>query len=714
MQKKIYSCEWAGKTLSAEFTDLADQTNGSVMIRYGATVVLGTVVMSKHDKEGLEYFPLTVDYDEKFYASGQILGSQYVRREGRPTEEAILRGRIVDRTIRPLFPSHIRRDVHVVITTLAIDQDDPDVLAVLAASLSLAISDIPWNGPVGAVRISRKSGSTDFEINPTFSNRPDDEMDIEMICCGKEGNINMIEVGAKEISEADIAKAFDLAATHLKVIEDFQHKIIAELGKTKQEFVKEVLGKEEIAYFNEIITPKIDAAVFSGPGGKEINALKDEWLTLFAEKFPEGKRVLAEEHYEEIINEVIHKEAILNQRRADGRGLDEVRPLFAQAGGISEALHGTGIFYRGGTHIFSALTLGGPEDAMTLDTLIGVEKKRHFMLHYNFPPFSSGETGRIEGTNRRMIGHGALAEKALRAVVPERDVFPYTIRIVSESMASNGSTSMGSVCAGTLALMDGGVPITAPVAGIASGLMMETPEHYALLTDIQGPEDHHGDMDFKVAGTTKGVTAIQMDVKVGGIPIPILVLALEKARLARLHILKTMLEALPEARKDISPRAPKIVVLKINKEQIGLVIGSGGKTINEIREKTGTEITIEDDGVVYITGKNGGAEKAKAIIEAMTHEYRAGEKVMGTITKIVDFGAFVKFGFNNEGLVHISEIAPFRIEVMGNHLKEGMEVPLVIKGTDERGKIALSIKQADATFAEKVGFAPKAAPEQKN
>jgi polyribonucleotide nucleotidyltransferase len=684
------------------------------MIRYGNSVVLGTVVMSHHDKEGLEYFPLTVDYDEKFYASGQILGSQYVRREGRPTEEAILRGRIVDRTIRPLFPSHIRRDVHVVITTLAIDEDDPDILAVLAASLSLAVSDIPWNGPVGAVRISRKRGESGFEINPTFANRPEEGMDFEMICCGKEGNINMIEVGARQISEADIAKAFELASLHIKVVEDFQQKIVAELGKAKQEFVKEVLGEDEIAYFTETITPAIDAAIFSGAGGKEINALKSTWLTSYAEKFPEGKRVLADEYYEEVINNIIHKEAIDTGRRPDGRTLDEVRPLFAEAGGISPALHGTGIFYRGGTHIFSALTLGGPEDAMTIDTLIGIEKKRHFMLHYNFPPFSSGETGRMGGTNRRMIGHGALAEKALRAVIPERSIFPYTIRIVSESMASNGSTSMGSVCAGTLALMDGGVPITAPVAGIASGLMMSEnyteDKKYALLTDIQGPEDHHGDMDFKVAGTAKGVTAIQMDVKVGGIPIPILIEALEKARLARLHILKTLTAAIEAPRADISPRAPKIVVVKINKEQIGLVIGSGGKTINEIREKTQTEIDIEEDGTVFITGKGGGAEKARDIILAMTHEYKAGERVTGVVVKVVEFGAFVRYGFNNEGLVHISEIAPFRIEFMGSHLKEGMEVPLVIKGTDERGKTALSIKAADPDFAQKIGFTPKTPP----
>ncbi|MDO8590656.1 MAG: polyribonucleotide nucleotidyltransferase, partial [bacterium] len=407
----------------------------------------------------------------------------------------------------------------------------------------------------------------------------------------------------------------------------------------------------------------------------------------------------ADWYFEEKINEIIHTEAIENNRRPDNRKMDELRPLFAQAGGISPILHGSGIFYRGGTHILSALTLGGPGDSQVIDGM-ELQTKKRFMHHYNFPPFSSGETGRIGSTNRRMIGHGALAEKALLPVLPPKEIFPYTIRIVSEAFASNGSTSMGSVCGGTLALMDGGVPISAPVAGIASGLMMESPKKYKVLTDIQGPEDHHGDMDFKVAGTKKGVTAVQMDVKVSGIPILILEEAFEKAKQARLKILEVMNKALSEPRKDISPNAPKILTLKINPSQIGLVIGTGGKTINEIRDKTGVDgIDIEDDGTVFITGKNGTAETAKKIIEEMTHEYKPGERFIGTVVKIAEFGAFVSLNANTDGLVHVSEIAPFRIDRVESYLKVGDKVPVIVKEIDaERGRIKLSIKDADPNF----------------
>jgi len=392
--------------------------------------------------------------------------------------------------------------------------------------------------------------------------------------------------------------------------------------------------------------------------------------------------------------------------------MDEIRPLFAKAGGVSSILHGSGIFYRGGTHVFSALTLGSPGDAQVIEGMI-IEEKKRFMHHYNFPPFSTGETGRMGGTNRRMIGHGALAEKALTPIIPDKDKFPYTIRLVSEALASNGSTSMGSVCASTLALMDGGVPITAPVAGIASGLMMRGDAakgkiEYKVLTDIQGPEDHHGDMDFKVAGTRKGITAVQMDVKVGGIPLKILGEAFVKAQAARFRILDLIEKEIAAPRKAISPNAPEIISMKVKPEQIGLIIGTGGKTINEIRDVTHVEdITIEDDGSVFITGKGGTAEKAREIIFNMTREYMPGEKFDGEVVRLMDFGAFVKIGPNAEGLVHVSEIAPFRVERVETYIKEGDKVPVVIKEIDEKQRINLSIKAANPTFFTKKDEVPK-------
>jgi polyribonucleotide nucleotidyltransferase len=426
-----------------------------------------------------------------------------------------------------------------------------------------------------------------------------------------------------------------------------------------------------------------------------------EWINIFSTTYPEGNVSLAEAYFEEMVNNLIHDEAIDNNQRADGRGMDEIRPLFVQAGGVSPILHGSGIFYRGGTHVMSTLTLGSPQDALVIDGVVAQEDKR-FMHHYNFPPFSTGETRKISGTNRRMIGHGALAEKALSAVIPEKEVFPYTVRLVSEAFASNGSTSMGSVCASTLALMDGGVPIVAPVAGIASGLMMREKNgkiEYKVLTDIQGPEDHHGDMDFKVAGTRNGITAVQMDVKVSGIPLNILAEALEKAKTARYKILDLIEKEIPKSREKISANAPEIIVMKIKPDQIGLVIGTGGKTINEIRDKTLVEdISIEDDGTVFITGKNESASKAKEIIYGMTREYLPGEKFEGEVVKLMEFGAFVRIGPNAEGLVHVSEFAPFRVESPANYVKEGDKVPVTLKEIDDKGRMNLSIKVSDPNF----------------
>lgn len=706
MQKKTFVTEVGGKKLSAEFTDLADQAHGSVILRYGNTVILATAVMSGRERTDIDYFPLTVEYEEKFYAAGQILGSRFQRREGRPSDEAILSGRIVDRTIRPLFDHRMRNEVQVIITVLSIDEDDPDVLGVLGASLAIATSNIPWNGPVSAIRIGKtKTGAR--ILNPTYKDREEAELSYDLLACGRDNTINMIEVAAKEVSEAELGDAFEEAVIELAKLQTFQEAIVAEIGKEKRTIAVPELPEAAVTLFNEQFAARLPNIVISGnPGKAEIYAAKKEFVDAVKVVLPDAG-ALADKFFEEKVDQQIHAEAINNNRRPDGRAFDEVRPLYAEAGGISPMAHGTGIFYRGGTHVFTALTLGGPGDSQIIDSIeSGPEEKKRFMHHYNFPPFAPGETGRVGGINRRAVGHGALAEKALEAVLPSKEVFPYTIRLVSECMASNGSTSMGSVCAGTLALMDGGVPILRPVAGIAMGLMMDGMK-YKVLTDIQGPEDSHGDMDFKIAGTTEGITGIQMDIKLDGIPVAILREALEGAKHARLHILKTILAAIPAPRADISPRAPKILTLVVKKDQIGLVIGPGGKTINGIRESTGVEdITIEEDGTIFITGKDGSAELAKKALEELTHEYKAGESFEGEVTRIMDFGAFVRIGKNTEGMVHVSEIAPFRINKVTDALKEGERVSVIIKEIDDKQRINLSIKAIDPTFAERKGIAP--------
>ncbi len=715
MNKKEYLLEVGGKPLIAEFNDLTDQTNGAVMLRYGNTVVLATAVMGKEAREG-DFFPLTVDYEERFYATGKILGSRFMRREGRPSTEAILSGRIVDRTIRPLFNQKMRHEVQVVLTTISIGDEDPDSISVIAASLALGTSDIPWNGPASAIRIGKKGSSlsgdgtstkSEFVVNPLTKDREGSDVCLDMIACGKDGMINMIEVGSKEVAESTVNDALALASQEIEKIQIWQKGIIEKIGKTKRQVELPVATEGTKELFDAEIAPKLAKYVFSGPGKEKLEEITDEWMKVFIEKYPEGNAGMAMEIFEETVNDLLHTEAIDNDRRPDGRTMDEVRPLFAKAGGISPVLHGSGTFYRGGTHVLSVLTLGAPGDALIIDGLTAQEDKR-FMHHYNFPPFSTGEVGRMGGTNRRMIGHGALAEKALLAVIPEKDKFPYTIRLVSEALASNGSTSMGSVCGSTLALMDGGVPIKAPVAGIASGLMMRSEKEYKVLTDIQGPEDHHGDMDFKVAGTREGITAVQMDVKVGGIPLKILAEAFVKAKSARLQILDVIEKEIPAPREKISPNAPEIIVMKIKPDQIGLVIGTGGKTINEIRDTTLVDdITIEDDGTVFITGKNETAQKAKDIIYGMTREYVAGERFEGEVVKLMDFGAFVKIGPNAEGLVHVSEIAPFRVERVETYLKEGDKVPVAVKEKDEKGRLNLSIKSADPNFFTKKEETPR-------
>jgi polyribonucleotide nucleotidyltransferase len=698
MQQKSFSAQIGGKTLSAEFTDIAEQASGSVIIRYGDTAILVTAVMGYKDKE-MDYFPLSVEFEERFYAAGRILGSRFIRREGRPSDGAILSGRIIDRTIRPLFNNKMRKDVQVVATVLSISEDDPDVLGVIGASLALGTSHIPWKGPASAVRIGKRKGSDEFQINPTYVERNAEDAELDLLVCGKDGTITMVEVGSKEVSEKVLEAAFAEALKHLQEIQAFQDKIIAEIGKTKKEFVPAALNAQIAETFKEF-EPDFEASIFSGAPGKEsIQAFKDRFMVKIKEILPLELKA-ADDFLETEIEKLMDKHAIDNKRRVDGRKLDEIRPLFAKAGGISPVLHGSGIFYRGGTHVFSALTLGGPEDTQIVDSIEESETKKRFMHHYNFPPFSVGETGRVGGLNRRMTGHGALAEKALSAVIPAKEIFPYTIRLVSEAFSSNGSTSMASVCASTIALMDGGVPITAPVAGIAMGVIYESPERYAVLTDIQGPEDHYGDMDFKVAGTEHGVTAVQLDVKVEGVPLKVLAEALAQARVARLQILEVMTKEIASPRPDISERAPKIVSLTIPVDMIGLVIGPGGKNIKKIQEETGvTGITLEDDGSIFVTGVGDSPERAADIIRQMTKVWKAGEVAEGPVTRLMNFGAFVNIGGKTEGLVHISEIAPFRIATVEEALQVGDIVKVVVKEIDDQGRVNLSIKMIDPEFA---------------
>lgn len=709
MQKKEYSVAFGGKTLTAEFNDWANQANGSVLVRYGNSAVLATAVMGSKETT-LDYFPLSVEYEEKFYAAGAILGSRFMRREGRPSDEAVLSGRIVDRTIRPLFPKGLKRDVQVIITVLSLEDYDPDVLAVIAASLALGTSNIPWAGPVSSVRLGLEEGTDTFVVNPTYLQRQEElppKAKLDLLACGKDGLVNMIEVGAREVSEEMLEKGFKQASEEIEKLQTWQNAIIKERGAEKFALPIAVENDAFRAVFDEVVIK-----AFTDKGGvltkQDFGSAKTAWIAAAKEKFPETPPGALDSYYEHRVDAYVHDLAIKEGKRVDGRRFDEIRSLYAQAGGVSPVIHGTGVFYRGETHVLAALTLGGPGDAQLIDTIEYQEAKKRFMLHYNFPPFSVGETGRMGGANRRMIGHGALAEKALRAVLPEKEAFPYTIRIVSECLASNGSTSQATVCAGTLALMDAGIPITKPVAGIAMGMMSDAKAGvYKVLTDIQGPEDHHGDMDFKVAGTKDGVTAVQMDVKVEGVPLKTLAEAFMQAKKARLEILDVITKEIPTPRSDISPRAPKILTIKVKVDQIGLVIGPGGKTINGIKESTkADDITIEEDGTVFITGKNGAAEAAFKEISDLTREYEPGERFEGVVTRMMDFGAFVKIGPNTEGLVHVSEVAPFRVGSIADAVRVGDTVPVLLKEIDEKGRYNLSIKAADPEWAARKGLTP--------
>lgn len=711
---KEYDIEIGGKKITARFSDLADQANGSVMLSSGNTVVFATAVIGRDDGNNPGYFNLTVEYLEKFYATGKILGSRFMRREGKPTDEAVLSGRMIDRTLRPLFDQRIKNPVQVVVTVLAVGDADPGILGINAASLALATSDIPWAGPVGAVRVgSKKEDGKNLQVNLYL--RESDELAMgdyhtDLVVCGRKGTINMIEAMTHEANEEDMGNALSLALAEITKIETWQQSIIAEIGKEKKVFEFPEIPQSLVDFFEEHGRAPLWNGLLHGLSKNEFHDISHAFFTKLRETFTEESeehklvQKMARDFYHHREDELIHKLGLEENKRADGRTMDQVRTLVARAGGISPVLHGSGIFYRGETHVLSVLTLGGPDD-VKIEEGMEVSVKRRFMHHYNFPAYSAGETGRFTGTNRREVGHGALVEKAFIPVLPDKTTFPYTIRVVSESTASNGSTSQASICATTIAMMDGGVPIVKPVAGIAMGLVQdgEDPSRYKIFTDIQGPEDHHGDMDFKVAGTKDGITAIQLDIKVDGVTVPILTEALVAAKAARIHILGAIEKEIAAPRSDISPNAPKILVHMIDPELIGFIIGKGGETIKGIQETTKASLSIEDDGTIYITGKDGAADAALAIVQSMTHEWKVGDKANGTVEKIIaGVGAIVKISAWKTGMVHISEIAPFRVEKVEDVLKEGMTVPVTVISIDkERDRMGLSIKKDNPEFIKK-------------
>lgn len=691
MTIKKFTTEVGGRTLTAEFNNLAEHANGSCLLTYGGTVVFATAVKSPSAREGVDFFPLLVDYEEKFYAARRILGSRFVRREGKASDEAVLVSRLIDRGMRPLFHQRMRNDVQVVIMALSTDEEnDPDFPAVIAASLALGTSDIPWNGPLGAIRIGKIDGK--FVSNPTYENMEKSLLDL--MVCGKDSKVNMIEAGGDQVSEDDMSDALEFAIKEIDALCKFQKDIIKEIGKEKAKLeIKEIPAEVEGAFKNKVF-PQLEEAIYIKQKMnryEKLNEIKREWMKLAEEKFSEIPRNLHDNLFEEAINNIVHKNIIEKEKRPDGRGLKELRPLFSKVK-ILPRTHGSGIFYRGETHILSVVTLGAPSDAQLIEGM-EVRGKKRFMHHYNFPGFSVGEVKQMRGPARRDIGHGALAERALREVIPDSDKFPYTIRVVSETLSSNGSSSMGSVCASALALMDAGVPISSPVAGIAIGLMMSDEKNYKILTDIQGPEDHHGDMDFKVAGTKDGITAAQMDVKVDGISLNILREAFLRAREARLQILDVITAELSGPRSELSEYAPRIISMTIDKEKIRDVIGPGGKMINSIIEETLAQIDIEQDGSIFITGPNEeSAKKAQEKILLLTKEIEIGETFTGKVTRIFPFGAMVEFAPGQEGMVHISELAPFRVNQVTDVVSPGDEVPVKVIGRDDQGRINLSIK----------------------
>ncbi|MBI2054674.1 MAG: polyribonucleotide nucleotidyltransferase [Candidatus Sungbacteria bacterium] len=701
MKDKLYFLNLGGRELVVGLGKLAQQANGSVTVRYGDTLVLVTAVMNKKPKEGGDFFPLTCDYEEKYYAAGKISGSRFIKREGRPSEEAVLSGRLIDRSIRPRFDHRMRNETQVVATILAFDGvNDPDVPALLGASLALSISNIPWNGPIAGIRVGKIGGK--LVINPSYEERKGAELDI--LISGLAEKINMIEAGAKEISESGVAEALELGHQEIKNLIEFQKKIIAEHGVPKISVPLSEPSPELTGLMETKIAKKLEDTMYGKGDKTEKHAAKDaveaEWKELVKEKLGDTVTTNSVEYvFHEKINEIVHRRMLERGERPDGRRHDELRTLAAEVA-ILPRVHGSGLFQRGETQILSVVTLAAPSAEQLFDTMEG-EFKVRFMHHYNFPPYSTGEVGRIGGGGRREIGHGALAQRAMQAIIPPQDEFPYTIRLVSEALSSNGSTSMASVCASTLAMMDAGIPIKKPAAGIAMGLMTGSDGSYKVLTDIQGEEDHHGDMDFKVAGTHDGITALQMDVKIEGATIEMLKDAMAQAKEARTSILNVMTKSIAAPRAELSPTAPRIVTLKINPDKIRDLIGPGGKMINEIIDTTGAQIDVEDDGTVFVTAQNQEAgQKAVEWIKKITREIMPGELLEGRVSRIFNFGAMVEIGPKQEGLVHISELAPYRVNEVTDIVNVGDVIPVKVKNIDEQGRVNLSLKDVPGRYSD--------------
>ncbi len=700
MQKQ-FKTEWAGRPLIIGTGKLAGQTHGSCTVQYGDTMILATVVQGINPREGVDYFPLMVDYEEKLYAAGKIKGSRFIKREGRATDEAVLTGRLIDRSIRPLFKETERKDVQVVITVLSIDgENDPDIPALIGASCALNISSVSWNGPISCVRMGRIEG--EWVVNPSNEAKTKSELDLFLV--GTKDEVVMIEADGNQVEDKIMFEAIEFGHKHMKKLFPFLQEVKESVGREKK-IDADLLDEEKE------IRALLDKKVKEFLSNIEFNKLfpyqsKDDFKDKLKEINTKLEKVLKDDsevtkemraqglaQIDDYVNEAARDYVMKESKRVDGRGLDEVRELGVDVG-LLPRTHGSGLFSRGETQVLSVVTLGSPGAEQILDTM-ELEGKKRYMHHYNFPGFSVGEVKPNRGPGRREIGHGALAEKALESVIPGKEEFPYTIRVVSEVLSSNGSSSQASVCGSTLALMDAGVPIANPVAGIAMGMFSnsEDKNDYKILTDIQGIEDHFGDMDFKVAGTEQGITAIQLDIKLGGIGLQVCQEAIVKAREARLVILKKMQEIIAEPRQEMSPYAPRIESFNIHPDKIREVIGAGGKVINQIIDQTGVDIDIEDDGLVVVTGvKEAGVKEAVEWIKNIIREVQAGEEFDGKVTRLMDFGAFVEVLPGKEGLVHISELDWKRTEKVEDVVKVGDSMRVKVIEIDDQGRINLSRK----------------------
>jgi polyribonucleotide nucleotidyltransferase len=677
----------ADRDIIFETGKLAGQAGGAVVIRAGDTMLLATATASKQPREGIDFFPLSVDYEERLYAAGRIPGS-FFRREGRPSEDAILLSRLTDRPLRPLFPKEFRNEVHIVLTALSSDGENQiDILAINAASAALMVSDIPFDGPIGAVRV----GLIDDQlvIDPAAGEMERSALDLRV--AGTEDAILMVEAGANEVSEARMLEALRVAHEAMQDLIRVQKEMAAQVGKPPMEVVLAKVPEEKrtaiLSRLEGRITPILEVNSGKEALNTALDALRGEIVASFADdEAVDAKDILSV--FDEELKKVVRRRILDHNIRPDGRDPNTIRPIWCEVGMLPRT-HGSGLFNRGETQVLTITTLGTPREEQTLDTL-GPNETKRYIHHYNFPPYSTGETGFMRGPKRREIGHGALAERALLPMIPAEDEFPYTLRLVSEVLSSNGSTSMASVCASTLSLMDAGVPIQSPVSGVAMGLITEG-ERYVVLTDIQGLEDALGDMDFKVAGTHKGITALQMDIKIRGLNYEIMEKALAQAREGRLFILDRMLETIGEPRPDLSPYAPRIITLQIDPEKIGKVIGPGGKTIRAIQDETGVKIDIEEDGTVFIASADGaGSERAIQMVEALTEEAEIGKIYTGKVVRTTEFGAFVEILPGVDGLVHISQLADYRVPSVEDVVRVGDEIMVMVIDIDAEGKIRLS------------------------